>query len=72
LASVRKLKIKQSLIPGAGKGLFVWDTTKPAGEVVFRRNQLVTPYEGEHVTAEELQERYGDFTAPYICIVPDA
>jgi hypothetical protein len=68
---VRKLKIKPSLIPGAGKGLFVWDTTKQPGEVVFKTGQVVTPYEGQHVSRAEVAQRYAGRTAPYAVAISE-
>jgi hypothetical protein len=60
------LKIKQSnLVNNAGKGLFAWDTNKNQDEVVFKRGNLICEYGGEFITREELDERYGEKTAPY-------
>lgn len=66
LLSEKHLRIKNSLIPYAGKGLFVEDKTKPEGEIVFRKGDKIIDYVGEIVTMQELDNRYGkDNTAPY-------
>ena len=46
-----------SKIPNAGKGLYAMKK--------FKANDRVVPYDGEIVTKETLQQRYGDYTAPY-------
>ena len=52
------LTIRRSLIEGAGRGLFA---TKG-----FKKNSKITPYEGEHLTLTQLNDRYGlDAAAPY-------
>lgn len=61
--SQHKLAIKPSLIPGAGKGLFAHDPR--ANGPVFKRGDVITYYKGEDVTNAILQDRYGDYTAPY-------
>lgn len=69
------LQIKQSTIPNAGKGLFVYDKTKNNNEIVFKGNRkvnnkdkkgdIICPYDGEIINKHELEERYGKQTAPY-------
>jgi len=69
-----KLKIAQSTIPNAGKGLFAYDN-KLAGAngprprrgnpVVFYSGAMICRYNGQIITAEKLHQRYGEFTAPY-------
>jgi hypothetical protein len=61
----KHLKIKESHIPNAGKGLFAVDPKKQAGQTVFKMNEMIIPYNGESVTAERLDRRYGNKTAPY-------
>ena len=62
----KKLRIKQSTIPGAGKGLFAMDKHAGANEIIFRIGDKIVVYNGEVVTHAELNRRYGDrFTAPY-------
>lgn len=66
LRSQFHLRIKDSTIPGAGKGLFADDPTQPAGAVVFRKDDTLIGYRGEVISKQELDERYGgDYTAPY-------
>jgi hypothetical protein len=51
------LEIRPSTIADAGLGLFTLIDRK--------RFEDVCVYDGEHITVEELQQRYGDDTAPY-------
>jgi hypothetical protein len=67
--------VKPSLIPGAGKGLFAYDKTKGPNDIVFKGERHTTytrtpgdkicPYYGEIINQHQLQERYGENTAPY-------
>jgi hypothetical protein len=69
------IQVKPSHIPGANKGLFAYDKTKGANDIVFkgRRDthytsvpgQKICPYFGEVLTNAELDQRYGNLTAPY-------
>jgi hypothetical protein len=59
------LQIKTSTIPNSGKGLFANQRTAPANAIVFRRNEIICPYNGEITNQDILTERYGDYTAPY-------
>jgi SET domain-containing protein len=61
----RKLRIKESTIPGVGKGLFALDKRAAGNAILFRRGDKIIMYDGEVVTQAQLQRRYGDFTAPY-------
>lgn len=61
----RHLRIKDSNIQGAGKGLFAIDKSRPVGEILFRKNDKITNYDGEILTREILTQRYGEYTAPY-------
>jgi hypothetical protein len=65
LLNERKIRIKQSSIPQAGKGLFVEDKSKPKNEVVFQKNSFILEYNGEKIDRDELVRRYGKYTAPY-------
>ena len=56
--------IRQSLIPGAGKGLFV-DSGEPNNDIVFRAGDKICPYNGEIINQQQLFHRYGGYTAPY-------
>jgi hypothetical protein len=64
IKSAMHLTIKQSSIPGAGKGVFVWGQA-------FQAGQVITPYDGEVITTTELTRRYGVYTAPYSCRLGD-
>jgi len=65
LALVKHLKIKQSTIPDAGKGLFSFDRTKGPLDIVFKLGDVICEYDGEHIDFEEKQYRYNNKTAPY-------
>ena len=62
---VYHVRIKPSLIHGAGKGLFVDKPNTELGEVVFKKDDHIVPYSGELIDSDELESRYGDYTAPY-------
>ncbi len=62
LKSAKHLEIKPSTIPNAGLGLFAYH---PAQDIVFREGDTIVRYEGEAISRAELQDRYGDKTAPY-------
>lgn len=60
------LNIADSLLAGAGKGLFAYDPDDPDGnEIVFRPKDVIVQYDGEIISEAELGERYGEHTAPY-------
>ena len=61
----KHLKIKQSTIPNAGKGVFAINPKKAVGEIIFRRGDTIAPYRGELLTDAELDDRYADYTAPF-------
>ena len=65
LQSKLNLKIKDSTLPGAGKGLFAFDRTKEPDDIVFRAGDKIAQYNGELINAEQLAERYDGHTAPY-------
>lgn len=65
LQNKHHLKIKDSTIPGAGKGVFAWDPKKPAGAYVFPHGKDVIKYGGEPITNAEKNRRYRDKTGPY-------
>ncbi len=65
LLSAHHLRIKESRIPHAGKGLFVMKPDQAPRTPVFRKNDLVVRYYGEHINKNTLDERYGEYTAPY-------
>ena len=59
------LTIKPSLIPNSGKGLFAFDPKKDANAIIFKKGDKIMEYKGELITNDELEERYGNKTAPY-------
>ena len=65
LLSTEHLRIKQSRIAGAGKGLFALDRTQPANAIIFNNNDLICQYDGELIDLHQLEDRYDDKTAPY-------
>jgi len=70
LESIKHLKIRPSTIPNAGKGLYAWDLKQPQNAIIFRRGEKIIDYRGERITDDdELEERYGENTAPYSCRV---
>lgn len=62
LLTHHNLRIKESGIPGAGKGLFAMSKQN---EIVFRKGDVIIEYLGEVITKNELDGRYGEYTAPY-------
>ena len=68
LKSVLKLSIRDSLIQGAGKGLFADQKGAAPGDIVFHAGDRITPYEGKRMSKQELNNLYGrdqNVTAPY-------
>lgn len=65
LESEKELKIKDSTIPEANKGLFAYNHRKGNNEVLFRRGDTISQYNGENINTHTLDERYSDKTAPY-------
>lgn len=61
----KKVRIKESLIPNAGKGLFALDEKAGENAIVFKENQSITAYGGEVLTHDVLNQRYGDGNASY-------
>ena len=59
------LQIMPSTINGAGSGLFVRDPLKSANDIIFWRGDKIVDYLGERITREQLDARYGQYTAPY-------
>lgn len=48
-----------------GKGVFAWDSSKPANTIIFRKGDKITRYNGEKVTENAIDRRYRDKTGPY-------
>ena len=65
LQNEKHLRIKNSTIPNAGKGLFAMDKTKAPDEIIFRSGTKIIAFDGELVDSDTLEDRYGDTTAPY-------
>jgi hypothetical protein len=65
LASIKHLKIADSTIPNAGKGLFAFDRTKGDNDIVFKANQHIIDYKGIIKTDAQIAEQYEGYTAPY-------
>jgi hypothetical protein len=70
LARDKHLAIKDSRVPGGGKGLFtVEDRQRPEGErgrPVFRKEDRIDVYDGELLTAAQLDRRYPGDTGRYV------
>jgi hypothetical protein len=68
----KKLQVKDSGIPGAGKGLFAVSKMPTAkggegSEVVFKPGDVIDTYRGTTMTQEEVDRHYGqDEVAPYV------
>ena len=63
-----KVRVRESLIPNAGKGLFCF-VRGGGNQIVFRgdhaQQRWICPYGGENTTQAVLDTRYSDCTAPY-------
>ena len=65
LATDYRLRIKESTIRDAGKGLFAYNGTDNDA-IVFKKDERIIDYNVEIITTEETNSRYGeDSTAPY-------
>jgi hypothetical protein len=60
-----KLAVRKSNVANAGNGLFVASTDHGPNEIVFRKGARLLHYEGEELSLAEVEERYGQHTAPY-------
>lgn len=71
------LRIKPSNIAGGGKGVFALVPNLPIfkqrskNEIIFRKNDFILEYIGEYTNQDILQNRYGDYTAPYAISTED-
>ena len=65
LESLKHLKIKPSLIPNGGKGLFAFTKTALGNAIIFKKGENIIEYQGEILSRPQLENRYGDKTAPY-------
>lgn len=57
---INRVRIAKSSVPNAGFGLFVCDTTKKKGELVFKKKDLIAQYNGDVLDAAQLNLRYGE------------
>jgi hypothetical protein len=65
LESEKQLKIKDSTIPQAEKGLFAFNRKKAPNETIFKKDQVITEYNGENISPAQKTARYANKTAPY-------
>ena len=65
LLSENHLRIKQSTLAGAGKGLFALNPRAADNTPIFRPNERIIRYDGELLTRQQVDDRYGVYTAPY-------
>jgi hypothetical protein len=64
LESKMGLRIADSTVPQAGRGVFAWRPHSSVGPV-FKAGQAIVDYTGEVINQRELDKRYGTYTAPY-------
>jgi hypothetical protein len=71
LALKTHLKVRNSTIPGAGKGLFAFNYGDKLNKtIVFHTNETIISYNGENVSQSKLNKRYGNKTGPYaLCFI---
>ena len=61
------LKVKKSLIPNSGLGLFAVDPFDSTHKhVLFKKGEKIAKYYGEIIDKDELINRYEDKTPPYV------
>jgi hypothetical protein len=66
LLKKNNLRILQSSIAGAGKGLFAVKRFAKPNEILFNKGDVIVRYHGDHVLRSMVDERYGQHnTAPY-------
>jgi hypothetical protein len=65
LPMAKHLQIRESTIENAGKGLFAYLENAPNNSIVFRNGDTICQYNGEHISRQELMNRYQGKTAPY-------
>ena len=66
LEQVKHLRIRQSGVQYAGKGLYALDKRAGPNAIIFEKGDIICEYIGEHLTEHQLTQRYGDLgTAPY-------
>ena len=71
LLNKKHLRIKEttSVPQTKGKGLFALDRKESDNSVIFKKGQTIFAYEGQYINEATLDERYGEFTAPYAVMV---
>jgi hypothetical protein len=71
LVTFQHVQVRPSTIAGAGKGLFARNPDLAEDAIAFRTGDLIMQYNGEHISMEEVQQRYHsehtgrNYTAPY-------
>ena len=64
-----KIRIAQTTLTGvSGKGLFAFNNTNNK-DIVFKSNDNIITYRGQPVSADDLEQRYGNKTAPYAVMI---
>ena len=64
-----KIRIAQTTLKGvSGRGLFAFNNTNNK-DIVFKSNDNIITYRGQPVSADDLEQRYGDKTAPYAVVI---
>ena len=64
-----KIRIAQTTLTGvSGKGLFAFNNTNNK-DIVFKPNENIITYRGQPVSADDLEQRYGNKTAPYAVMI---
>lgn len=60
------MRVAESNIPNAGKGLFAHDPSAGENRPVFRKGDVIVRYTGENVSSRTINNRYpGDITGAY-------
>jgi hypothetical protein len=65
LTQKKNLQIRKSTIPNGGLGLFAYKEYTADNTIIFKKGDKICEYEGELLTAEQINERYHGLTAPY-------
>ena len=66
LAKAYNVRIARTSLPNTqGKGLFAYKGSSSNHDIVFKPNDNIITYRGETVSADDLEQRYGNKTAPY-------
>ena len=65
LLYAKHIRIKDSILIRAGKGLFAIDPSTREPVRVFEKGDKIIEYDGELIPHAELERRYGGYTAPY-------